>query len=349
MPVRDPRRDPMTEFQLGLLLIGALAIVGVIVFNRVQERLAARRAERVFGSQHADVLLGETPQRLEPTLETAVRKAEREPDASIVALPDEALDYVIALASPRPLPVAAFLEYWAPLEHRFAKQVLAAGKDGGDTWKRVAHGDSAAYSAYRTALQLVSRAGVVNEGELIEFRSAVENLAANLGVAVVAPEMKLAMDAARELDQFCANADIQVVLNLVASAGGAFPAAKLESAISGAGLGRLSEGQYAMRDAQGGILYLVSVTAGEHEGEIAKLALSLDVPRAPDVGRTYQSMVRFAHQLAAGLGGSLIDDNGRQLDEQSLAAIGAELESLRQDLEGRGIPPGGTLALRLFS
>ena len=27
----------MTEFQLGLLLIGALAIVGVIVFNRVRK------------------------------------------------------------------------------------------------------------------------------------------------------------------------------------------------------------------------------------------------------------------------------------------------------------------------
>jgi ZipA, C-terminal FtsZ-binding domain len=349
MPVRDARRDLMTEFQLGLLLIGVLAIGGVIVFNRVQERLAAKRAERAFGSQHADVLLGEAPQRTEPTLDSAARKADREPEVSVPALPDEALDYVIALASPRPLPVATFLEYWTPLEHRFAKQVLAAGRDDANRWKRVAHGDPAAYNDYRTALQLVSRAGIVNEGEIIEFRSAVENLAANLGAVAAAPEMKLAMEAARELDQFCADADIQVVLNLVASAGSAFPAAKLAAAISSAGLGRLTEGQHAMRDAQGRILYVVSVTTGERQEEVPKLGISLDVPRTPDVVRTYQSMVRFAHQLAAGLGGSLIDDNGRQLDEPSLAAIGAELESICRGLEGRGIPPGGTLALRLFS
>ena len=339
----------MTEFQLGLLLIGVLAIVGVIVFNRVQERLATKRAERAFGSQHADVLLGESPQRREPTLEPSTRKLEHDAGASTPALPDEALDYVIALSCARPLSGAAFLEYWGPLEHRFAKRVLAAGLDDGSTWRRIAHGDPTAYSAFRAALQLVSRAGVVNEGELIEFRSEVENLAASLGASVAAPEMKQAMDHARELDQFCADADIQIVLNLVATAGSAFPAAKLESAIAAAGLGREPDGQHALRDADGRVLYAVYAEQGESDGEISKLAFSLDVPRVPEVRKTYESMVRFAHQLAAGLGGALIDDNGRALDEQSLSAIGAELETVRRALEGRRLPPGGALALRLFS
>ncbi|HKI63350.1 MAG TPA: cell division protein ZipA C-terminal FtsZ-binding domain-containing protein [Burkholderiales bacterium] len=339
----------MTEFQLGLLLIGALAIIGVIVFNRVQERIATKRAERAFGSQHADVLLGESSQRREPTLEPAIRKMEREPGGATVALPDEALDYVIALSFPRPLSATAFLEYWGPLEHRFAKRVLAAGREDGSSWKRIAHGDPTVYSAFQAALQLVSRAGVVNEGELIEFRSEVENLAASLGASVTAPEMKQAMDRARELDQFCADADIQIVLNLVATAGSAFPAAKLESAIAAAGFGREPDGQYALRDADGRALYAVFAVQGESEGEIAKLGFSLDVPRVPEVRKTYESMVRFARQLAAGLGGALIDDNGRALDEQSLTAIGAELDAVRRALESRGLPPGEPLALRLFS
>jgi len=339
----------MTEFQLGLLLIGILAIVGVIVFNRVQERIASKRAERAFGSQHADVLLGEAPQRREPTLEPSTRKLERDAGASTQALPDEALDYVIGLSPPRPLSAAAFLEYWGPLEHRFAKRVLAVGREDEGGWKRIAHGDGAAYSAFETALQLVTRAGVVNEGELIEFRSQVENLAASLGATVAAPEMKQAMDRARELDQFCADADIQIVLNLVATAGSAFPAAKLESAIAAAGLGREPDGQHALRDAEGRVLYAVFAVRGESESEISKLSFSLDVPRAPEVRKSYESMVRFAHQLAAGLGGGLIDDNGRALDEQSLAAIGAEIDAVRRALEGRGLSPGGALALRLFS
>jgi FtsZ-interacting cell division protein ZipA len=339
----------MSDFQLGLLLIGVLAIVGVIVFNRVQEGLATKRAERAFGSQHEDVLLGETPQRREPTLEPAIRKASPDPGAPTQALPDVALDYVIALSPARSMSAVAFLEVWIPLEHRFANRVMAAGREEAGTWKPIVHGDPAAYVSFQVALQLVSRAGVVNEGELIEFRSEVENLAATLGASAVAPEMKQAMDQARELDQFCADADIQIVLNLIPAAGSAFPEAKLESAIAAAGLEGLADGQHALRDAHGRVLYTVIATGGEKDGEVAKLAFSLDVPRVPEVRKTYESLVRFAHQLAAGLGGSLIDDNGRPLDEQSLAAIGAELDAVRQALEGRGLPPGGPLALRLFS
>jgi len=339
----------MSEFQLGLLFIGVLAIVGVIVYNRVQERLAGRQAEQAFGSQHDDVLLDEPAPRREPTLEPVARKPDHEPAASAQALPDEALDYVIKLTVQRPLSVSAFIEYWSPLEHRFAKRALAAGSEDGSAWMRIAQGDPTAYGAFQTALQLVSRAGVVNEGELIEFRSEVENLAAALGATVVAPEMKRTMERARELDQFCADADIQIVLNLVAEAGGPFSVTKLDSAITAAGLGRGADEAYALRDTNGHVLYTVSPFRAESEGELAKLGFYLDVPRAPEVRKTYESMVRLARQLAAGLGGTLVDDNGRALDEQSLAAIGAELDAVRQALETRGLPPGGPLATRLFS
>ncbi|MGH8737821.1 MAG: cell division protein ZipA C-terminal FtsZ-binding domain-containing protein [Burkholderiales bacterium] len=340
----------MTEFQLGLTLIGVLAIVGVIVFNRVQERRASKRAERAFGSQHEDVLLAEAPQRREPTLgPTAIRQTNFEMTPSTLALPDPVLDYVIAVSPARLLPATAFLEYWIPLEHRFAKRVMAAGREERGAWKLVSHADAATYGAFQIALQLVSRAGVVSESELIEFRSGVENLAATLGASAVAPEMKQAMDRARELDQFCADADIQILLNLVPAAGSAFPEATLESAIAAAGFDRLADGQHVLRDAHGRVLYAVFAVGGERDREIAKLAFSLDVPRTPEVRKTYESLARFARQLAVGLGGSLTDDNGRPIDEQSLAAIGAELDAVSQALETRGLPPGEPLALRLFS
>src|SRR5205814_10488275 len=58
--------DDMTDLQFGLLLIGAVAVAAVLIYNRLQERAAARRAERRFGSHHADALLGETLARREP-------------------------------------------------------------------------------------------------------------------------------------------------------------------------------------------------------------------------------------------------------------------------------------------
>ena len=47
--------------------------------------------------------------------------------------------------------------------------------------------------------------------------------------------------------------------------------------------------------------------------------------------------------------GALVDDNGNALDERALAAIGAQLESLRRPPRRLGIEPGSPLALRLFS
>jgi len=57
----------MTDLQLGLLVLGAAAVVGVVAYNRIQERSVRREAERTFGSSHSDVLLGD--ERSEPVLQ----------------------------------------------------------------------------------------------------------------------------------------------------------------------------------------------------------------------------------------------------------------------------------------
>ena len=79
------------------------------------------------------------------------------------------------------------------------------------------------------------------------------------------------------------------------------------------------------------------------------LSLSLDVTRAPDTRRSFESMARLANQLATVLGGSMVDDNGQALDERALDAIALQLDSVRARLEARGVTPGGPTALRLIS
>ena len=285
----------MTDLQFGLLLIGAVAVAAVLVYNRVQERAAGRQADRTFGSRHADALLGETDAWREPAV--ALRKDAMQSGAA----PDARLDYVIALAAPRGIVAASLLELWAPLEHRFAKRVLLAASNGGK---------------WSAAFQLVSRAGVASESELLEFRSEVETLAAKLGAGVSAPEMRQALDAARSLDRVCAQADIQVALHVV-----------------GAAISAAHSGEHAFQ-----------VTSRE-DG----VTLTLDVVRTTEPARIFQAMARTGRQLAATHGARLVDDNGNLVDERALAAIGTELEAVRHMLAERGIEPGSPLALRLFS
>jgi hypothetical protein len=148
----------MSDLVLGLLVLGVLLFAGVLVYNRLQER-AARRA---FASSHPDALLADAPPaRHEPTLHRV------EPPR--IALPDRRVDYVIDVRLPHP----GALEGWSSVEHRFARRVmLVPGADD---------------ASWHAALQLVSRAGVVSEAELIEFRSAVETLGARAGARVSAP------------------------------------------------------------------------------------------------------------------------------------------------------------------
>lgn len=300
----------MTDLQLGLLVLGAVAVVGVLLYNRLQERAVRREAERAFGSRHADVLLdaGAAAPARPPARESGA------PAAPAGAVPDERVDYVVTLRIPVGAPGASVLEGWHAIEQRFGRRALLAGSDGSG-WRALAAGEFGTFASLRAGLQMVSRAGVVPEAELLEFRTEVETLGSRLRAECSAPEMRHALEAARELDRFCADSDIQVALHVLAE--GLPPHAE--------------DGPFHISARAGGMTFV------------------LDMPRTPDPERAYEAMARAARDLAARAGGRVVDDRGNALDERALAAIGTELAGVHRQLSGRGIHPGSALALRLFS
>ncbi|HKX38047.1 MAG TPA: cell division protein ZipA C-terminal FtsZ-binding domain-containing protein [Burkholderiales bacterium] len=278
----------MSELVLGLLVLGGALFAGVIVYNSLQERSARRAAQRAFAAHFAD------PLAAEPVLE--------KPAKSLEAQPDPRVDYVIELDLERPAAPAVVLEGWAPIQSRFARRAM------------LTEGETA--SKLSAALQLVSRAGVVSEAELLEFRAAVETLGTTLGATLAAPEMRPALEAARELDRACSDSDIQVALHVVGTGG-------------------------------------MAADLGEQPFQVVRredgVTLVLDVAVTPDLERSYEAMVRAGRSLADAHGARLVDDRGNALDERALASIGAQLEAVRQTLAGHGIETGSPLALRLFS
>jgi len=276
----------MTDLQIGLAVIGGVAVVAVVVYNRWQERSARREAQKAFASPHTDVLLDG---RREPSVHV---RPDPPPRSKVQAA--ENIDYVIELTGP--LPPAELHEGWAEIERRFSRRVFL--------------------DAPRAAMQLISRDGVVSDAELLEFRSMVETLGTRLGAGVRAPEMREALDVARELDRTCADADIQVALHVV-------------------GIGDRAD-DFAGQPFQ---------ATPRADG----VTLTIDVARTPEPGRTYEAMARAGRQLAQAQGGRVVDDQGRELDERALAAIGRSIDAVRQQLAGCGIEPGSPLALRVFS
>lgn len=284
----------MTDLTLGLVLAGGLAVVGVLAYNRLQERKARGQAERAFTSPAPDVLLSDPQGRHEPRLEPG-HHGVPPPQGSA---PDPRADYILEVDLPASAG-ASLGEAWRPIAQRFSRRVFLHRQGDGCL----------------AALQLVSRDGVVPEPELIEFRSAVESFAAGLGGRARAPGMREALQAARELDSACAEADIQVALHVV--------------------------GVDPQQDFSGQPFQ----SAPREDG----VTLTLDVARTADPERGYEAMARAGQALARAQGGRLVDDQGRELDERALASIRTQLEAVRRILAGRGIEPGSPLALRLFS
>ena len=346
----------MSDLQLGLLVIGVIVVIGVFAYNRRQERAVRRAAEGSFRSAHPDVLLEPRAERIEPVLAETHRVAARAAAPSPAALPDPRIDYVMELSFSAPVIASALFEHWKAHEHRYAARAILACSEDGTAWHRLVPGDSSGAHACRAGLQLVTRDGAVSEGDLIEFRSAVETLAAATGAGVKAPEVKPAVDAARELDRFCADSDIQVVFHVTAPVNGSFSGTKIRAVAEASGLVLEEDGRFALRDDAGQVLFALCARDGSRfaaatikDAAPAGLSLSLDVPRVPDLRRSFHAMAGFARQLAAVLGGSLVDDNGNSLDERAVAAIGAQLDAVRGAFEAIGIATGSAEALRLFS
>jgi hypothetical protein len=345
----------MTELQIGLLAIGALVVVGVLAYNRMQERGVRRDGERAFRSAHADALLGDAPQRREPHPE-GLRPATRDASADMVSLPDARFDYVIELGLAAAPPPGAVQENWKAIERRHRRPVRLAASTDAASWQPFATPGSAAVVKLRAGLQLVTREGAVGEAELIEFRSSLETLAAALGAAVSAPEMKAAVETARELDGFCSEADVQVVLHVVAAEGRSLVGSKLRATAEAGGLVLEDSGKFALRAEGGALLYTLAAQDGSRfdaatirNASAQALSLELDLPRVPDTRRVFESMARLGNQLAVLLGGRLQDDNGNVLDERALAAIALQLDAVRARLEERGLAPGSASALRIFA
>ena len=73
----------MSDLQVSLLVIGAVVVGAVYLFNWTQERRLRQRLERAFGTEHDDVLLRPAPVAAEPDqrVEPLMQPQERQPEA----------------------------------------------------------------------------------------------------------------------------------------------------------------------------------------------------------------------------------------------------------------------------
>jgi hypothetical protein len=358
----------MSDLQLSLLVIGAVVVGAVYLYNWLQERSLHRRLQQAFGTAHEDVLLraggesGRSDGRREPQLVAAEAgegrgtAVDEPPGAPVAAGFDALLDYVAEINGSVPIPDA--------LTGELSSKVLSCGKPAritgfeprSGTWEEIARGGGGRYTRLRLSLQLVNRAGAVSPAQLASFCDAVRQCADRIPADAVCPDTNAALKAARELDAFCANVDVAIGVNVIAQEGGAFAGTRIRALAESAGFKLGPDGIFHFRDEHRHILF----TLDNHEPapflpESIKgisthgVTLLLDVPRVAHGLDALEQMLGIAGGLAAGLGGRVVDDNRALLTEAGAERIEEQLRSIHAAMAQHGVPAGGARALRLFS
>lgn len=365
----------MSNLQLSLIAIGAVLIGAVVAYNVVQERRARGRAEKAFRGEHPDVLM-DPSERREPSLGSIPAAAAR-PDTGLTPIgkPDEIRQAPTVppdefeapagsdcVVSPKIDTVALILaddpvtlESLEPLLDELQAHTTAVHVEGivDEQWTPIEGSERASWRELRAGLQLASRSGPIDEEEIAAFNDEIARFAASINAVSQRESPAAARARAIELDRFCAEADIEVVVNVVGRGGATFSISRVKALGLERGMSETADGTLERRGADGAVAYVIRRFEREGAKQDASyatgLTFALDVPHVSDAPGTLAEMVALAQTFCMTFGGELVDDNRRPLSPQGLAAIRRSLEQVFQRMEAHGIPAGGALARRLFA
>jgi len=376
----------ISDFQLVLVGIIVVIIVGVIVYNRWQESLYRRRAEKAFqrdaGDSAPDVLFTDkSTERVEPSFGVM--------NSSTAAAAELALDeltmpilgatpqiearppYVTSLNELLPIinaeidTVAMILadhpldaDRYAPMmlqSQTLAKHVLWEGLIGG-LWQPIDPTLDEKYRELRAGLQLADRSGVVDGRVIIAFDEAMSAFATSLNAVSQREDVTDALRRAQMVDAFCADTDIEIAVNIIGKSGVTFAATKLRGLAEAKGLITLPAGEYAAKDDLSRVLYTLrngnpaeSSSLRTEQPYFTQLTLALDVPRTPNPSQVFERMYTLALQFADVLQGELVDDNKKTLTAQAKRSINDTIHEITGEMQQKGVVPGSATALRLYS
>lgn len=362
-----------TDLQLSLLLIGALIIAAVVLFNRYQQRRFYRtRSEPAAVPMQTPERPATEPianDRREPTFKLPavtppVTPAKAEPaslgsTAGDIPWPtwiDHNIDYV---ASIQPVDPVGGRDFFAAPYHSdvISRPLTWLGLNAANNqWERIRNASEAQYTRFIAVLQLLNRSGPVTGAELGVFCDLVQQLGEHLMAVVDCPDRQAALARAQQFDQICAAVDVEIALHALSDEQRPFPAAKLVSLAESAGMRIISDGTLQYDDAHD--LAQFRLRNEEQRPFIAgaldaitthAIVFEIDVPRASEGIDAFDRMTQLAKRVVENLGGRLVDDNRQPLRDAAIAAIRAQLQNLYGTMQQHHLKPGSDLALRLFS
>ena len=407
----------MSSLQLGLVIAGVLLVVGVILYNRWQERRMRRRLDvpaspvRATGDEFAErveptlrhdrddaveplahetgaiattatgrqaevahdpdfrppmdgvVRLPETdeaddvPEGTVPPVTTAMRHHARAamPAQMAAAAPDPDIETIVTLQPARRVPAGALA---AGLHARLGKAIRWYGRrERNGPWQRLAADSRGEYGELAACMLLADRNGPVSQAQLEAFRKLAGDIAASLPGAYDGPSAEHEAARAEALDRLCAELDMQIGLTVRKVPPATIAGTRLRGVAEASGFRLAPTGRFEyVQDETGVVLFTLQNMTDEaftpeslRSGSSPGVIFLLDVPRVAEPAKAFDQMKLAAKRMAHTVGGELVDDNGRPLNDAGLAAIREQVVAADAALKRCNIEPGSPRALKLFA
>ena len=267
------------------------------------------------------------------------------------------VDYVVSIQLKSPVSVLNLTEI---LKRKvdFGKPVRLLGqKEIGSYWEEITLKSSSDidYTVLRACLQLVDRSGPVSEVDLSKFCDMVRNFAESINADADTPDIEEAYSQAVLLDQFCAEVDVMIGINVISKDGGAFTGTKIRSLAEASGFKLEGGGVFNFREENEDTTFTLQnyepipfMPDNMRTLTTNGVTFLFDVPRIKNGERVFDQMTRLAEVFATTLGGIMVDDNLVPLNDSGLERIKHKVSEIQAVMKLRDFPAGDEIALRLF-
>ncbi|UOO92559.1 cell division protein ZipA C-terminal FtsZ-binding domain-containing protein [Vitreoscilla stercoraria] len=209
------------------------------------------------------------------------------------------------------------------------------------------------YQGFVIGLQCISRQGLAQREELIQFAEQVRLFASQMGGGVAVANVDAFMQVAEPMDELCMRVDQTIAIHLVSreTISGREIKAALESLHF-----ELDAGVFWFSDEHGKNLFnavnldstpFISTALENHA--YRGFSMLYDLTKVPVGEKTFNHFMDLVVKLSSMLGLDLVDDQLNELSTQWLKDIRTYVVSRQEEMLSVEIEPGSELAERLFS
>lgn len=235
--------------------------------------------------------------------------------------------------------------------HHFSFGLTEAGD-----WVALESNTEQIYTKLVYAMQMADRGGPVSREVLNAFQQKVESIGTALGAQVEWQNQGEPVAASIALDQFCIEVDKTIGFHVVAKQNQQFHGTKFRGLAEAQGLQLQADGRYVkLSDDNQEAFYVKNLEGKPLSDEMLKTAVmtgitfQLDLPTVADSSAVFDDMIASAKVLGSSLDAEIVDDKRKPIGDIQFEKIREQLNIINAQMIAKGIIPGSSHALRLFS